>query len=239
MRRYEHIWHKRQLVPCWILQCIASGVFAIAAGLILAAAAYVKRNDVELSTSYSYHGYSASQLVDYAAITGGVILGLALATIIFAVTECVLYARRVLNPVTLLVLASLKTLAWGAYFILSIVSAARGSVSWLDLLLSLVLTSTSLTQLVLGAKYTRQKRNGTLDNRGNYKSTITGHVEGGAQPAYHAGAQSYAQPHQPHKAFNDTVYRSTSPAPPTYPQGAQNGSYYGHEMQPPKPAAQY
>lgn len=245
MRKYEGIWHKRQLVPCWILQCIASGIFMIAAGLLIAAAAYIKKNegDVDLS-NYSYYGYSASDLATYAGVTGGVIFGLALFTMIFDIVEAVLYARRVLSPVLLLVFACLKTLAWGAYFVLSIISAVRGSVGWLDLLLSLVLALTSLTQLVLGAKYTHRKRKGTLDNRGNYKAAVTGHVEGGANPGYYAGAQTtYPQPYgQPQQnPFNDATYRSTSPVPPMY---ANDPSSYGHpqqgmEMQPHKPAVHY
>lgn len=240
MRRYENIWHKRQLVPCWVLQCIAAGVFAVAAGLLLAAAAYVKKNDAGLNDDY-YYGYSADQLVQYAAISGGVVMALAIATIVFDIVECILYARRVLSPVTLLVLACLKTLAWGAYFILAIISAAQGSVAWLDLLLSAVLLSTSLRQLILGAKYTHQKRKGTLDNRGNYKSTTTGHVEGAAQP-YYAGAQPYPQTYQPQQnQFNNTSYQSTSPA---YAQSPHDPSAYGYaqqgvEMQPQKPGAHY
>ncbi|KAH6657171.1 hypothetical protein BKA67DRAFT_532398 [Truncatella angustata] len=239
MRKYENIWHKRQLVPCWVLQCIAAGIFMIAAGMILAAAAYVKNKDSQLDLSdYNYYGYNASDLVRFAAITGGVIMGFAICTIVFDIVECILYARRVLSPVALLVLACLKFLAWGVYFILAIISATRGSVGWLDILLSLVLVSTSLTQLILGAKYTHLKRKGTLDHRGNYKPAVTGHVEGGVQPGYYAGAQpTYPPSYGQQNPFNDTTYRSTSPAPPGYGQDAVYGNpQHGVEMQPQKPA---
>jgi hypothetical protein len=236
MRRYENIWHKRQLVPCWILQCIAAGIFMIAAGLLIAAASYIKNNEDELDLSdYNYYGYSSDELITYAAALGGVIFGLSICTIVFDIVECVLYARRVLSPVALLVLAVLKTLAWGAFLVLVIISAAKGSVSWLDILLGVVLVATSLSQLILGAKYTHRQRKGTLDNRGNYKPTITGHVEGGLNPSYHTGPVQYPQPHQ--DPFNDTTYRSHSPVPPIYGQNPNDAAAYDShvEMQPQKP----
>ena len=41
MRRYEGLWTKRQMLPIWILQLIALGVFAGAACVLLAAAHYL------------------------------------------------------------------------------------------------------------------------------------------------------------------------------------------------------
>ncbi|KAK6078892.1 hypothetical protein SCUP515_04331 [Seiridium cupressi] len=240
MRRFENIWHKRQLVPNWILQCIAAGIFMIAAGLLIAAAAYVKNNESDLELSdYEYYGYSVDDLVKFSAITGGVIFAFAILTIIFDIVECVLYARRVLNPVTLLVLAVLKTLAWGIYFIMAIVSAVRGSVGWLDILLSAVLVSTSLSQLIMGARYTHRMRKGTLDNRGAYKPTVAGQPGAGAMPGFYAGPQpQYQQPHE--NPFNDTAYRSPSPQPPAYGQPPHDANLHGYahhdvEMQPQKP----
>jgi hypothetical protein len=237
MRRFENIWRKWALVPIWILQCIASGVFMVAAGLIIAAAAYVKQNDSDLDLDYDYHGYSAKELVDYAAVTGGVIFAFAICTIIFDIVECVLYARRVLSPVTVLVTSTLKLLAWGAYLILAIISAVRGSVGWLDILLSAVLVSTSLRQLIMGAQYTHRMRKGTLDNRGTYKPTITGQPQGGAVPGYYAAPQPSHQQTYQQNPFNDTAYRSPSPQPPTYGHEAAAYSYPHQdlEMQPQKP----
>ncbi|KAI1867445.1 hypothetical protein JX265_007247 [Neoarthrinium moseri] len=245
MRRYEGIWRKAQLVPCWVLQCLASGIFLIAAGLLIAAAAYVSQHSVD--SDYTYYGYTADDLAKFAAISGGVIFALAIITIIFDIIECVLYARRTLSPVLLLVFAVLKTLAWGVYFVLAIIAAASGTFSWVDFLLSLVLVATSLVQLVFGAKNTHRKRKGTLDNRGNYKAATTGHVEG-----QYAGVQyppSYPQPYNPApyagnnlnpNPFNDSTYRSPSPAPSYNQQPAQTAYRYagqqGVEMQPQKPA---
>ncbi|KAI0121235.1 hypothetical protein BJ170DRAFT_152359 [Xylariales sp. AK1849] len=224
MRQYEGIWRKRQLVPCWILQVICAAIFALAAGLLLAAAGYVSNNSVDLD--YQYYGYSEDDLVAYAAITGGVILAFALFTVIFDIIEAILYAKRKLNPVLLLTFACLKTLAWGIYLVLTIVSAAKGSFSTLDFLLSLILVGTSVIQLIFGAKFTHQKRKGRLD-RGHYKPT--GHVEGGLNPAYYQGAQ-------PPLTYDNT-YRGPSPVPSYIGNpGDTNMNYYsqGVEMQPPK-----
>ncbi|ETS82011.1 hypothetical protein PFICI_07013 [Pestalotiopsis fici W106-1] len=228
MRRYEGLWHKRQLVPCWILQCLAAGVFLIASGLLLAAAAYVKKNETDLD--YSYYGYSTDQLLTYAAAAGSVILVFSVCTIVFDIVECVLYARRVLSPVALLVLAVLKTAAWGAYFILAIVSAAQGSASWLDLFLSAVLVSTALSQLILGARFTHRLRKGTLDNRGNYSAAAAQHVEGGMAPP--PAGYAYGGPQL--NPFNDTSYRSPSPNSAVYPQKPEDPNY-GVEMQSQRP----
>ncbi|KAI0171568.1 hypothetical protein BJ166DRAFT_623040 [Pestalotiopsis sp. NC0098] len=216
MRRYEGLWHKRQLVPCWVLQCLAAGVFLIAAGLLLAAAAYVRENEDDVS-DYTYYGYNLDQLLTYAAATGSVILVFSVCTIVFDIVECVLYARRVLSPVALLVLAVLKTAAWGAYFILSIVSAAGGSVSWLDLLLSAILVSTSLSQLVLGARFTHRLRKGALDNRGTYAAA--GHAEQGGV----VGGGGAPPPPGYSYGSHDTAYRSPSPNSAVYAQKPHDG----------------
>lgn len=232
MRRYEGLWHKRQLVPIWILQCLAAGVFAIAAGLLLAAAAYVKENKQDLD--YSYYGYSTDQLITYAAATGSVILIFAICTIVFDIVECVLYARRVLSPVALLVLAVLKTAAWGAYLILAIVSAAQGNAGWLDFLLSVILVSTALSQLVMSARFTHRLRKGTLDNRGNYASAAAHqHVEaGGMAPPPQQAGYAYGGPQL--NPFNDTAYRSPSPNSAVSHQKPQDATY-GVEMQNQRP----
>jgi hypothetical protein len=234
MRRYENIWHKRQLVPCWVLQCLASGIFLIAAGLLIAAAAYIKNHDVD--SDYRYYGYSADELANYAAAAGAITFVFGFATIIIDIIEAVLYARRVLSPVVLLVFAVLKTLAWGIYFVLAIISAARGSVSWLDFLLGLIVVGTSIIQLVLGAKYTHRRNKGTLDNRGTYKPTTASHVEGAAYNTYpqqQTGYPSaYAQPQQPgvQNPFNDQTYRSTGPV------SSYGPAQHGVELQQQKPA---
>ncbi|KAI6081482.1 hypothetical protein F4821DRAFT_25805 [Hypoxylon rubiginosum] len=169
MQRYEGVWRKRYLLPSWILQIICAIVFVVVAGLLLAAASYVQRHhrssSYNSSSNYSYYGYSSDQLVEYARISGGVALGLGLGTIIFDITEIVLYARRRLNPILLLSSACIKTLVWGAYFVIIAIGAAYGSVSVLDIILSLVLALTSIEQLVLGAVYTHRKRQGRLIGR--------------------------------------------------------------------------
>jgi spermidine/putrescine-binding protein len=60
MRRYEGIWTKRQMLPIWIMQIIALGVFAVAACLLLAAAHYIERD------GGNYYGYSSEELARYA-----------------------------------------------------------------------------------------------------------------------------------------------------------------------------
>ncbi|KAI2622372.1 hypothetical protein GGR54DRAFT_638707 [Hypoxylon sp. NC1633] len=172
MQRYEGVWRKRNLLPCWILQMLCGTIYAVIAAVLLAAAANVQRHEDDpqfYSTQYDYYGYSASQLVEYAQITGAVVLVLGIGTLILDSVEITLFARRRLSPVLLLSTACIKTLVWGVYFILTICAAATGSISAADLILGLILVLTSSEQLVLGAIYTHRKRKGLLSNSGSTK----------------------------------------------------------------------
>lgn len=60
MRRYEGIWTKRQMLPIWILQIMAIGVFAAAACILLAAAHYLDDDN------NTYYGYTGDELARYA-----------------------------------------------------------------------------------------------------------------------------------------------------------------------------
>ena len=60
MRRYEGIWTKRQMLPVWILQTIALGLFAAVACILLAAAHYLDDD------SNTYYGYTGDELARYA-----------------------------------------------------------------------------------------------------------------------------------------------------------------------------
>ncbi|KAI1334542.1 hypothetical protein F5Y15DRAFT_288219 [Xylariaceae sp. FL0016] len=166
MQRYEGIWRKRQLLPSWILQCIFSAIFAVIAILLLAAANWLNSGD-------TYYGYTRDQLVEYARVTGGVVLAVSLATILLDVAEAVLYKRRALDPVFLLVTSVLKTAVWGAWLILCIISAAVGSVSALDLVFGIVLAGTSAVQLYFAAENTHRKRKGRLPSSGAYDKDVS------------------------------------------------------------------
>lgn len=222
MRRYEGIWTKRQWVPIWVLQIIALGVFAAASCVLLAAAHYLDDDNT------TYYGYTGDELAHYAQITGAVILTMCAVTFIFLIAEVVLYKRRTLSPVVVLVFAVLETGAWGAYFVLCIIAAATGSFGWLDTLLSLVLFATGLTQLIQSAKLVHQKRKGRLPGapagpnaaHGYYQPAYTGAgglEAGNAAPAAHLAPNNnnyyYGGPPQ------SPAYRSASPAP-SYHAGA-------------------
>ncbi|KAI1867486.1 hypothetical protein JX265_007288 [Neoarthrinium moseri] len=157
MRTYEGIWTKKLLVPCWVLQCICSAIFIIAAILALVAAS---RTNKYITDSYGSSGYSEDVVLDAAKIEGAVILVVATANIVINIVEACLYVKRKLNPVIALVFACLKTLVWLGYFILIIIAATSGTVSILSLILGLILAATSVIQLIASSKYTHQKRKG-------------------------------------------------------------------------------
>lgn len=179
MQHYESIWRKRYLLPCWIFQILGSIVFVVIASLLLVAAEYVREHQRSDSAGfqYSYWGYNSSELIDYARITGAVVLALSVGTILFDIIEIILYARRRLNPIVLLSFACITTLVWGAYFVIALMGAAAGSPSILDILISLVLMATSMAQLIIGAVFTHRVRKGLFLKRKSYNKNAS--VESG------------------------------------------------------------
>lgn len=109
-------------------------------------------------------------------------LALGIGTLLLCIIEVALYARRRLNPIFLLTSACVKTLVWVAYFVLCIIAAAVGTVSVLDIIVSLVLAAASIAQLVLGAVYTHRKRRGLLPTRDAH-----GHKTVGVEAGYNTG----------------------------------------------------
>jgi hypothetical protein len=67
----------------------------------------------------------------------------------------------------LLASACIKTIIWLVYFFFVVVAAARGSPSPLDLILGIILVTTSGGQVILGAIYTHKQRKEGID-RGEY-----------------------------------------------------------------------
>ncbi|KAI4860170.1 hypothetical protein F4820DRAFT_437676 [Hypoxylon rubiginosum] len=169
------LWRKRYLMPSWVLQVICSLVFVIASSLALAAADYLHDNPPPgSSNNASYEGYehNGDQAIDLVQISGGVAMALSFVTLILDMAEIVLYDHHRLSPVLLICSASVKTVVWGAYLVLTLNDPV---VSVLDIVISLVLVITSAEQLVLGSMYRHRQRQDHLEDR---DSSETADVEG-------------------------------------------------------------
>ncbi|KAH7018443.1 uncharacterized protein B0I36DRAFT_388652 [Microdochium trichocladiopsis] len=134
---HPNIWRKRHNLAAWIIQILGATAFAA------------------LSL---YTIISASIMRDYAYLPAATVLVLlfGLLTIALAVTEIFFFAAQKLDPVLLLVFASIKTTVWGIYLLFVVITAAslRGGVFGLvlDLPLSAVVFGAVLSQLIITIK---------------------------------------------------------------------------------------
>ncbi|KAI8964641.1 hypothetical protein F5Y11DRAFT_315543 [Daldinia sp. FL1419] len=163
MRRYEGIWRKRDLLPCWILQVLGTIISIVVAALLFICASSVENQQRDVDTSHNYTivylTYTANILIRYARTMGAITLILGCGTLIFDIIEIVLYARGQLNPVVHLSFACVKTLVWSAYFIASIIITTASSIfGALGLAIGVIPVITSIAQFVYGIIYTNRKR---------------------------------------------------------------------------------
>lgn len=88
-------------------------------------------------------------------------------TIALGATEAVLYKASRLRPALLLAFACIKTTIWLVFFFFVVVSAAHGAPSPLNLILAIMLATTSVGQLILSAIYTHKLQR-SIQDRGRY-----------------------------------------------------------------------
>ena len=189
------------------------------------------------------------QLTLNASLSAILLLSMAGVSLIFDIAVIILFARHRLNPVTFLVLSTIKSVFWIFLFVVDIIDAVRGDTNLgLAFLFSAVLFCTSVGQLIYGAVITHRKRRGIYAGRGTYGGV------GGADGLGYRGANatydqtprvsvSYASGGAPPNPFRDPS-REPSPAaaqrvPLTAGQGptashpafrsGENESYYNNE----------
>ncbi|KAK8016937.1 hypothetical protein PG993_015126 [Apiospora rasikravindrae] len=204
--RFEGLWSKWLLLPCWIIQMGGSIVFGISGALLLIAATYS-----EQVGTYTVYGYDMQDIIDLVRATGAVVLAFAVMTFLFCLVEIALYATRVLNPAVVLAFACFKALGWAAMIALDIFAAVRGSgFSWPNFILSFALLTTALVQLFVSAKYVHHQRLAARD-RGQYEKA--GAVEAGSYHPSGNYTQVSTPKQQQQQQFQqqDTEYRSPSP----------------------------
>ncbi|KXJ86812.1 hypothetical protein Micbo1qcDRAFT_208599 [Microdochium bolleyi] len=143
--KYANIWGKRHNLAAWILQTISCIVFL----------------GVYINSMVVRRNHWAGDLIHLDAI---VIICLASITLIFNLVEIILFNKGALNPVVLLVFAVFKTLFWGFWFFAALIAASYtyGRAEPVTIVFSLVLFTTSISQLVIGSIFVHRKRKGTL-----------------------------------------------------------------------------
>lgn len=177
MQRFEGIWHKGTLLPCWILQFLAAGALGAVATILLVMAVYVIDNKSEIDTDYSYMGLTADEIVKYSGGIGGLYLVFAGAIYIFNFVELFLYIKRALNPIVALVFACFKSLFAIVFMTLSLMAATQGVISGFGFVLSAMLLCSSISQLLVSSKLTHQKRKGTLPGHEQEKPNAEDSIE--------------------------------------------------------------
>ncbi|KAI1137167.1 hypothetical protein F5Y05DRAFT_80431 [Hypoxylon sp. FL0543] len=139
-------------------------------------------------------------------VAAGLQIAIVLVNIIMNIIEIVLISKKRMPVELYLSSACIKSAVWGIIFILDIVS-----LSIISIILTLILTATSLLQLVHGAILVHRKRRGTL--RGG-KYAPTSNPDAGLMEAQYGAPQAgYYNPGV------STEYKSSSPvASPVPPQ---------------------
>ncbi|KAI0149809.1 hypothetical protein F4776DRAFT_659706 [Hypoxylon sp. NC0597] len=206
MAKHDYPYKKGINITAWVLQFLVCIILLAASAWLLWLV-----NSEDLLDRYS-------SLFTAAA---GLQIAIVLVNIIMNIIEIVLIAKKRMPVELYLSSACLKTTVWGIIFILDIVT-----LSIISIILTLVLTATSLLQLIHGAMLVHRKRTGTLRG-GNYAPTAN---PGLAEAQYGAPQAGYYHPGV------STEYKSPSPVPspappqygysvPAYAPQATGGSY--------------
>ncbi|KAK8075674.1 hypothetical protein PG997_010337 [Apiospora hydei] len=229
--RFEGLWSKWLLLPCWMIQMGGSIAFGISGVLLLLTAAYS-----EQLGEVTFYGYDMQDVITLARAEGAVVLAFSVLTFLFCLVEIVLYATRILNPAVVLAFACLKTLGWAAMIVVDVVAVGRDAgFPWSNFILSLALLVTALVQvspmrasrqhpstknfdtnlcvlpflqLCVSAKYTHHQRLAARD-RGQYEKA--GDVEAAGFAHANGNYIQVSTPKQQPFQQQDTEYRSPSP----------------------------
>lgn len=177
MQTYEGIWRKRQFVPSWVIQCLISAFFVVAACLVLWAASLQPSKYDLVGDDYKIWDDDSTR--DWLIGEGVYILILSLFTIAANFVEAVLFHHRRLSPATVLALAVVRVAGWLVYLVVSAVATARVAAAALNLILGLLMVLTALLQLFYGAKFTHRQRKGMLPHQGGAGVNKTQDVEYG------------------------------------------------------------
>ncbi|KAI1843461.1 hypothetical protein JX266_010287 [Neoarthrinium moseri] len=172
MRTYAGLWRKRQFIPCWVLQGISVAILGVVASLLVGASTVVLAMG-KGHEGFSWLGYSVDDLARVAVVVGSILLVFCIVTLAMCSAEVALYKTRKLSPVILLSFSCVKTFIWIVYFVAVLLAAAKGSPSALDLIIGIILVTTSIGQVVLSVTYTLKQRKGLLD-RGDYADVESG-----------------------------------------------------------------
>ncbi|KAK7914003.1 hypothetical protein PG985_011706 [Apiospora marii] len=213
--RYEGLWSKWLLLPCWMVQMGGSIIFGISGAILLIGAVYGDQLGDELGDDGNdFYGYSLNALAKWLRVTGAVVLAFALMTFLFCVVEIVLFATRRLNPAVVLAFSCFKASGWAVMVVLDIATVSQGArFPWPNFILSAVLLMTALLQLIVSAKYTHHQRLVARD-RGHYEKTgasAVGIEAGFYQPANGNHTHVSSGPKGQQVQQQDTEYRSPSP----------------------------
>nr|POE82665.1 hypothetical protein CFP56_75117 [Quercus suber] len=176
------IWHKRVLIPFFVIEILWSLIFIATGALSIIAAQKLDAFEV-LDSSLSDQEYDAALRV--LAIIAGVFIAVASITLILDLTAIILWARHRLMPATQVAFTSVKTFFWLVIFVLKVAAVVRSG--GLGFIWSIVLlyalhspprpfldpandlpSANSLGQLIYASVILHRYRKGNFSNRGTY-----------------------------------------------------------------------
>ncbi|KAI1409015.1 hypothetical protein F5Y13DRAFT_98328 [Hypoxylon sp. FL1857] len=192
MATHDYPYKKGVNITAWVLQFLVCIILLAASAWLLWLV-----NSEDVLESYS----------GLFTVAAGLQIAIVLVNIIMNILEIILIAKKRMPVELFLSSACIKTAVWGIIFILDVVT-----LSVISIILTLVLTATSLLQLIHGAILVHRKRRGTL--RGGKYAPTENPSAGLMEAQYGAPQAGYYNPGV------STEYKSpspvASPAPPQY-----------------------
>ncbi|MCJ1416941.1 hypothetical protein MMC32_003280 [Xylographa parallela] len=183
-------WHKRVLIPFWVLQVIFMAIQVASASLGIywntattsaTSSTTVYTDNGSNTTTYTtgsinsgsvytnggtyYYSYNYTAVIALYAI----ILAIALLGLLFSLAEIILFARHHLTPTKYFVSNLLKFLAWTALFAVGVANAALYGTYVLSLVVNVVVELLFLGTLVYGSvifhRFRKARRAGAVPGR--------------------------------------------------------------------------
>ncbi|MCJ1437651.1 hypothetical protein MMC27_007038 [Xylographa pallens] len=178
-------WHKRVLIPFWVLQIVFMGIQVASASLGIywntattsaTSSTTVYTDNGSNTTTYTsgsinsgyvytnggtyYYSYNYTAVIALYAI----ILTLALLGLLFSLAEIILFARHHLTPTKYFVSNLLKFLAWTALFCVGVANAVLYGTYVLSLVVNIVVELLFLGTLIYGSvifhRFRKERRAG-------------------------------------------------------------------------------
>ncbi|CZT18324.1 uncharacterized protein RCC_04168 [Ramularia collo-cygni] len=213
----ENMWSKAFWIPFWTLQLVSASIFlAISAVSLGIWRSSGDDYDYGIDTELTKHPQRLDSAVN---VVSGVFIGISALTIAMNGIEIILFARKRLSAVSVVVFNSVTTALWLGMVVLLALAAVGGAAPVFTWIVIIVAFAASTGKLAYGSVILHRSRKRFTHRKGAYTS---------AAAAVESGLDS--SPSGPHTAYNahDTALRHVAPSAYQHSSGAAD-EYYDPE----------